>query len=141
MTRKVDQVLQHHAFMQGLAPAHIADLSLLAREVTFEEDEVILDEGQLSSAFYLLSTGSVSIELRTRRYAVCVEALGPGQAFGWSALLDHQDTLFQVRARERTTALCLDGVALKDKCRTNFALGVEILQRTLALVAERVEAT
>src|ERR1017187_524259 len=31
-----------------------------------------------------------------------------GNAFGWSALLDHHDTLFQVRARESSTALRLD---------------------------------
>jgi len=141
MTRMVDQILQQHAFLQGLSPVHVADLCALAREVTFEEDEVILMEGQLSSAFYLLCSGSLSIELRTPRYVICVEALGPGQAFGWSALLQHQDTLFQVRASERTTALCLDGAALKDKCRTNSELGVEILQRTLALVAGRVKAT
>ena len=61
MTRMVDQILQQHAFLQGLSPVHVADLCALAREVTFEEDEVILMEGQLSSAFYLLCSGSVSI--------------------------------------------------------------------------------
>jgi CRP/FNR family cyclic AMP-dependent transcriptional regulator len=141
MTRTVDQSLENHAFVQGLPPAQIASLAALAHEVNFEEDEVILVEGQLSSAFYLMISGSVSIELRTPRYAVCVEALGAGQAFGWSALLDHQDTLFQVRARERTTALCIDGAALKLKCRTDPALGMEILHRTLRLVAGRVKAT
>jgi CRP/FNR family cyclic AMP-dependent transcriptional regulator len=141
MTPTVDQILHNHAFVHGLPAAQIASLSSLAREVTFEEDEVILLEGQLSSAFYLVIAGSVAIELRTPRYVICVEALGPGQAFGWSALLDRQDTLFQVRSRERTTTLCLDGVALKYKCRTDPALGIEILQRTLGLVAGRVKAT
>ena len=65
-------------------------------EVTFEENEVIL--------------------------AVCVQALAPGQVFGWSAVLDCQDTLFQVRARERTTALRLNGAALASLCRTDAVL-------------------
>jgi len=81
------------------------------------------------------------VELRTPRYVVCVEALGPGQAFGWSALLDHQDTLFQVRARERTTAFCLDSEGLRKICHEDPPLGVELLQRTLAVVAGRVKAT
>ena len=119
----------------------MARLAPLASEVTFEEDEVILIEGQLSAAFYLVIEGSVAVELRTPRYVICVEALGPGKAFGWSALLDHQDTLFQVRARERTTALCLEGAALKSLCRSDPDLGIEILQRTLQLVAGRVKAT
>jgi len=141
MTPTVDQILHNHGFVQGLSEAQIARLSSLASEVTFEEDEVILIEGQLSAAFYLVIAGSVAIELRTARYVICVEALGPGKAFGWSALLDHQDTLFQVRARERTTLLCLEGAALKSLCRTDPDLGIEILHRTLQLVAGRVKAT
>jgi len=70
-----------------------------------------------------------------------VESPGPGEAFGWSALLDPQDTLFQVRAREQTWALATDGAALESLCRTDPERGVEILERTLRLVAGRVKAS
>jgi CRP-like cAMP-binding protein len=116
-------------------------LAALASEVTFEENEVVLADRQQSSAFYFLMSGSVAIEARGLRYAVVVQALGPGQVFGWSALLDHQDTLFQARARERTTALRIPGDALKTLCREDPALGTELLQRTLQVVASRVRAT
>ncbi len=141
MTLEINQALRNHPFLQGLSEARIASLSPLAREVTFEENEVILVDGQRSAYFYLVVEGSVSVELRTPRYAVCVDALGPDQVFGWSALLEHQDTLFQVRARERTTALRIEGAALKAKCHTEPELGVEILQRTLRVVARRVKST
>jgi len=137
----LDYTLRSHEFTSGLSEAQIASLASLATEVTFNEDELILEEGQRSTAFYLVTGGSVAVELRTPRYVVCVQALGPGQVFGWSALLDHQDTLFQVRARERTTALRLDGDALRSKCRTDTLLGTEVLQRTLHVVAGRVKAT
>ena len=127
--------------MQGLSEAQIDTLSELATEVTFEENQVILEDGQRSAYFYLLVSGSVAVELRTPRYVVCIEALMPGQVFGWSALLEHQDTLFQVRARERTTALRIDGSVLKATCHTEPSLGTEILQRTLQVVAGRVKAT
>ncbi|MBZ5623823.1 MAG: cyclic nucleotide-binding domain-containing protein [Acidobacteriia bacterium] len=141
MTLEQHQILRNHTFVAGLSEAQIASLSPLASEVTFEENEVILRDGQRSASFYLVVAGSVAVELRTARYVVCVEALGPGQVFGWSALLDHQDTLFQVRARERTTTLRFDGAALQSKCRTEPELGAEILHRTLHVVAGRVKAT
>ncbi len=47
------------------------------------------------------------VQLRTPAYVVAVQALGPGDVFGWSALLEEHDTLFEVRAREATTALRL----------------------------------
>jgi CRP/FNR family cyclic AMP-dependent transcriptional regulator len=137
----LDQSIREHSFTRGLGDAQLAALTQLASEVTFEEDEVILFEGESSKAFYLLTSGSVAVELRTPSYVVCVQALGPGKVFGWSALLEDQDTLFQVRSRERTTALRLDGAILKAACRTDHELGNEILQRALRVVAGRVKAT
>jgi CRP/FNR family transcriptional regulator, cyclic AMP receptor protein len=127
--------------MHGLPGTHIARLASLATEVTFEENELILVEGARSRAFYLVAAGSVAIELRTPRFTVCVQVLGPDQVFGWSALLDHQDTLFQVRARELTVALCLDGSRLAEACCSDTELGAEFLRRTLKVVAGRVKAT
>jgi CRP/FNR family transcriptional regulator, cyclic AMP receptor protein len=141
MTLELTHALRNHSFVKGLSEAQLASLAGIAGEVTFEENDVILVDGQRSASFYLLISGSVAVELRAPRYVVCIEALGPGQVFGWSALLEHQDTLFQVRARERTTALRIDGAALKSKCHQDPALGTEILQRTLQVVAGRVKAT
>ena len=137
----LEQAVRMHAFACGLTEPQVASLASLASEVTFEENEVILENGQRSTSFYLVVAGSVAVELSSPRYTVCVQAVGPGQVFGWSALLDHQDTVFQVRARERTTALRLDGAALCALCQTDPHLGVELLRRTLQVVAGRVRAT
>lgn len=134
-------ILRNHAFTRGLGDAQIVTLASMASEVTFEDNEVVLVDGERSRNCFLLLTGSVSVELRTPRYVVVVEALGPGQMFGWSALLEDHDTLFQVRAREHTTALRLDGTDLKAACHRDTLLGTEVLQRALAVVAGRVRAT
>jgi CRP-like cAMP-binding protein len=137
----LNRVLRDHEFTHGLGDAQIAVLTAMVSEVTFEENQLILVDGQRSRCFFLVITGSVSVELRTPQYAVSVQALGPGEAFGWSALLDDHDTLFQVRAREHTTALRLDGAALKAACHRDPLLGTEVLQRALGVVAGRVRAT
>ena len=137
----LEGILRQHKFTHGLSDEQVASLAALATEVAFDENEVILLDGQRSNAFYLVTQGSVSVELRTPRYVVCVEAVTAESAFGWSALLDQQDTAFQVRAREHTIALRLDGPRLRALCRKEPALGVELLHRTLYLVAGRVRAT
>ena len=101
----------------------------------------ILVDGERSRSFYLLKYGSLVVELRTPQCVIVVQALGPGKVFGWSALLDDQDTLFQVRAREITTALQIDGATLKAECTADTALGVEFFHRILSVVAGRVKAT
>jgi CRP-like cAMP-binding protein len=137
----LDDALRHHAFAHGLGEEQIATLASMASEVSFEDGEVILENGQRSQAFFLVLTGSVSVELCTANFVVSVQALSSGQVFGWSALLDHHDTVFQVRARENTTALRLDGEDLKAACQADPLLGKEVLQRALAVVAGRVRAT
>jgi CRP-like cAMP-binding protein len=137
----LEQTLTNHAFMHGLAHRHIARLASLATEVTFTENEVILMDRRQSQYFYLVTSGSVNIELHTPIFTVSVLAVGPGRAFGWSALLEHQETVFQVRAREQTTALRIAGPDLAQACRDDGELGVEIMLRTLRVAAGRIKAT
>jgi CRP/FNR family cyclic AMP-dependent transcriptional regulator len=141
LTPTVDSILRDHSFVQGLPEEQIARLASVATPVSFVENEIVLGDREQSSAFYFLISGSVAIELRATRYAVCVQAIGKGQVFGWSALLDRQDTLFQVRAREHTTALRIPGVTLKRVCGEDPQLGMELFRRTLQVVASRVRAT
>ncbi len=133
--------LRSHAFLSGLTAEQLARLASLASDAVFSENDVIVKAGDRSAFFYLLTEGSVAVELRTANYSVCVEAVGPGQAFGWSALLDHRDALFQVRARERTRAMRFDGGSLAAACRIDPPLGAEIYRRTLEVAASRVKAT
>ncbi|HUO30963.1 MAG TPA: cyclic nucleotide-binding domain-containing protein [Bryobacteraceae bacterium] len=137
----LEGTLRDHGFTRGLSGGHIATLAKLANEVTFAENEVILMQHQHSEDFYLVTSGSVNIELHAPGFTVTVLAVGAGQAFGWSALLGHHETLFQVRARERTAAVRLPGEDLIRACHRDPNLGVEILSRTLQLAAGRIEAT
>ena len=137
----LEETLRNHAFMHGLAERHIARLAKLSTEVTFADNEVILADRQQSRYFYLVTSGGVSVELHTSILTVAVLTLGPGQAFGWSALLDHQETVFQVRARERTAALRIAGPDLTRACRDDGELGVEMLLRALQVAAGRIKAT
>jgi len=133
--------VQDHAFTAGLTEDQLALLSGISREVEFAENELVLQARQHSKNFYLLQTGSVCVEVSARSYTVCIQALGPGDAFGWSALLDHHDTLFQVRARQKSTALCLDGDQLATVMNRDPKFAAELLRRSLKLVAGRVQAT
>jgi CRP-like cAMP-binding protein len=55
-----------------------------AREVEFPLGTVILDEGEVGTAFYLIERGKVAVLRKGRKTA----ELGPGQIFGEIALLD-----------------------------------------------------
>jgi CRP-like cAMP-binding protein len=104
----------------------------------FEPDEVVLPVGGRSEHFYLLTSGSVGVDAVTKYYKVRVQALGPGDAFGWSSLLDGCDTFFEVRACEHCSALRFHGDTLTALCRRDPDFGVEFLRGVLRTVAGRV---
>jgi CRP-like cAMP-binding protein len=133
--------LEHASFTVGMAKQHLAKLATLGHDVRFEEDQIILLAGQRSTHFCLLLSGSVCVEVRTAVYTVCIQVLRPGEAFGWSSFLNHQDTLFQVCAREPSTGICWDGSRLSVACREDSELGLELFRRLLELAAGRVKAT
>jgi uncharacterized protein (TIGR02284 family) len=72
---------------------------------------------------------------------VRIQSLGPGHAFGWSALLGAHETLFNVRAREASIALRLAGERLSAALTQDPVLAAELLRRALHLAATRVRET
>lgn len=126
-------------FVSGLTKTQLRELEAMGKTAYFEDNELILIAGEESRAFYLLLSGSASVEVATDFCTLFVQALRPGDAFGWSSLLDHHETLFQVRARERCSALCLDSAAVTALCDRDPKLGMKLLQGALRTAARRVE--
>ena len=124
-----------------LTPFEAEELSSLAREVNFEQDDVILKAGRPSNSLYILLSGCVRVEVKAKAFSYCIQELGPGGVFGWSALLGHHDTLFQVRARDASHALRLDADDLSALFRRDAALEAKLLRQSLQIAADRIEAT
>jgi signal-transduction protein with cAMP-binding, CBS, and nucleotidyltransferase domain len=94
--------LRGHAFLSGLDEAQLAVLAKIAQPVQFSEQELILEAKQPPRDFYLLLSGSVSIELNKGHYAVRIQYLGPGDAFGCWNITIHCSTC----ARGSVVQLC-----------------------------------
>jgi CRP-like cAMP-binding protein len=137
----LERILKRSRFSARLSAPHIEMLGALGRKVRFEEDQLILQAGQKATHFYLVVSGSVCVEVRTPVYTVCVQVLGPGDAFGWSSFLNQHDSLFQVRAREASRVICWDALPLFSACRENPGFGLDLYSAVLELVAGRVKAT
>jgi len=136
----LSDMLAEHAFTRGMPPSLIRKLAELARRVSLETDAIVFRSGEESKDFYLVVSGSLSVELSTPVYAVNIQTLEAGDAFGWSALL-RDSTHFQVRAREPSVIVCLDGGRLLEACRRDPRLGAEIYRRLAEVVATRLRAT
>lgn len=136
----VSESLKRQPFTRGLSGEHLAKLMAFTTEVSFLEDEVIFAAGRPSSHLYLVMTGCVCVEVRTPVFAVCIQVVGPGEAFGWTSLLAEHETQFQVRALSRTTALSVASQQLLEACEEDPRFGLEVYRRVLEMVAGRISA-
>jgi CRP-like cAMP-binding protein len=134
----LERALVGSSFASGFEPAELRTLAALAEKRIFEDGDLMVRTGERSRAFYVLLSGSASVELQSSFFKLRIQALAPGDAFGWSSLLDHYDTLFQVRAREHCTALCIESDSIATLCHDNPSLGVKLMQRVLQTVAGRI---
>ncbi len=133
--------LRHHPFVLEFEPRHVERLASLARDVRFERDQVIFREGDDCSEFYLICSGLVSLELVAPGHVFRVQTLFAGDELGWSAVLMGSGKQFQARVLERVDALAFEASEVLAACREDTGFGFALMQRLLAVVAERLQAT
>ena len=63
--------------------SHVARLSEMGSDVHFAPGELIFHEGDHSSFFYLLITGTVALEVVPPAHPVRIATLYAGEVLGW----------------------------------------------------------
>jgi CRP-like cAMP-binding protein len=141
MKETVLELLRHHPFVVDFEPKHVERLAALAKEVHFERDQILFREGDECSEFYLIVNGLVALEIAAPGHIFRVQTLFAGDELGWSALMMGRGKHFQARTLDRVDALALEGAELLAACREEPLFGFTLMQRLLAVVAERLQAT
>jgi len=134
-------LLNKYPFTEDLRPEDVQKLLGLAREVSFHKNQVIFREGDECDVFYVLTVGSVILEMPVSSCVLGIETLGPGDEFGWSTLLMQHCRHFQARARQPVSALAFDGAALIQAFREDPVFGFGFLWGLLRVVSRRLQAT
>jgi CRP-like cAMP-binding protein len=133
--------MSESTLMSNLPIDHASKLLRTADHLTFLADDIILRAGEKAELFYVLLAGSVVVEMIRPAFSLRIQVLGPGEGFGWSALISGSDTMFEVRAREDCTVACIDRKSLSALCEAEPEFGVRFLFSVLHLVSRRIHAT
>ena len=92
-------VLDRCPFFDHFQPKHLEKLAALGSFVYFSKDEIVFQEGDDDSKFYVILSGKVALELSSGGQRILVDTLYPGDELGWSAVLERKK---QFRARAGT---------------------------------------
>lgn len=133
--------LLKHPFLEGFSEPLLERILALAFEISFEPDQIIFREADPSSFFYLILSGTVSVEIAMPGRVLRIQTLGEGEELGWSSIMDKVNKQFQARSLSQVKAAAFDGARLKAECDEDPAFGYIIVSRILEVAAERMRAT
>jgi CRP-like cAMP-binding protein len=139
-TESVIALLCRQPFAAGLEEREVEQLAMLGRVAHYDKGRIVLEEGKEAPEFFLVVSGSIALEIAPPSGIFRVDTLGPGDEFGWSAVMD-QGTLFQSRALTDATLLAFDALRLRALCERDSAFGYKFMRRLLAIVADRLQVT
>jgi CRP/FNR family cyclic AMP-dependent transcriptional regulator len=135
-------MLNHTWFGADLAPETQERLASLGTVMSFEPDEVVLQEGDDAKELGILISGRLALRLLVPgRGPVTILSVEPGDVFGWSAMLAATQAQSTVVATETCQALVIDGAKLRAALKEDHALSASLYPRVLQAVARRLRAT
>jgi len=136
------KVVAEYPLFQGMRNEHLELISGCARNVRFEEGQMLLKEGEPADTFYAIRHGRVAVEIFVpQRGAMTIQTLEAGDVLSWSWLLPPHHNQFDARCLSLTRALAFDAACLRGKCDEDHDLGYELIKRFAGIIAQRLRAT
>jgi CRP/FNR family cyclic AMP-dependent transcriptional regulator len=136
------KIIRKHPFFENLIPEYIELIAGCASLVKFDENHMVLKEGETADNFYLIREGKISLEMNVPdQGTVTLETVGKGDVVGWSWLFAPYQTHFDARALESTRAISFDGKCLRKKIDQDHNLGFHIMIQFVKIIQNRLQAT
>ena len=140
-TERMAERVALHPFLAGMSRNHLALLTDCAIPVRFTKRQVVLQEGDFASRFYLIESGKVVLESGVELgQPVVIEEIGPGDLLGWSWMFPPHVWHFTARAIEPTEAIFFYGTILREYCERDHSLGYELFKRMSPIMLRRLQA-
>lgn len=134
-------LLAEHPFFAGMSDVEIALMAGCARNARFAPGEYLCREGSDAAEFFLVRSGSVSIESHAPgRGTMSLQTVGDGDILGFSWLMPPHVWMFDARALQSTRALVFDGACLRGKCENDPRLGYDLMKRVAKVMIDRVHS-
>jgi CRP-like cAMP-binding protein len=119
----------------------------LCRRVSVPTGRRIFEEGEPARAVYIVEKGRVALEMRLERPdgsmtdVTTVAAAGPGDAFGWSALVPPHVLTLSARTIEPSALLTIEGEGLRAILSQHSDVGYALMSNVAGLLASRLAQT
>lgn len=140
--KQMAEILDAHPLFAGLDKDITELLAGCASNVHFRAGSYLFRADQPADTFYLIRAGDVALELAMPgRGRLVVQTAHPGEVVGASWILPPYRWRFDARSLGDVRATSVDAACLRGKCDADPAMGYQVMQRFLPVVAQRLQTT
>lgn len=130
------EILGSVELLEGITSGELQAISRICKEVTFNNGEVITQQGEPGENLYIVLDGFVEVlhsGTPPEQSPRTIVHLGKGQIFGEMALVDHGTRSATVRAAsESTKVLMINCDDFEHECEENHHLGYIVMRNIAA---------
>ena len=142
MTEDLREVLEEHAFLDGL-DAVACDLVFgCAKHVSFEAGSYLFHEGEAADELYLIRRGRVALEVEVPgQGTLTFQTLTENEVVGVSWLVPPYRWAYAAKALDLVRAIAVDAQCLRDACERDHDFGYALMKRFVPVLIERLQTT
>lgn len=135
------QFLKTVPFFNELGKWQLQRVGEIVFERTYEEGEMIFEQGQPGAAIFLIMEGEVSVEIHRDGVNTNLAILEKGAFFGEMALLDESPRSASARCLQPTRTLALYRNDLSQLIHTDSLTACHIYRALARIVGDRLRST
>ena len=124
------QTLRESKLFAGVGEEHLQALVPAFRRIDVEKESIVLKEGEPARYVYLVEEGRVILHVNLERPdgsstgPTTFASITPGEAFGWSALVEPRLNTLSASAAERSSLIRVEEAALRGDVQLRSRDGI-----------------
>jgi CRP-like cAMP-binding protein len=120
--------LPDYPLFRGLSGRHRKTLAECSERASFDAGETVVETGEPTDRFYLVTSGSIGLETPGALPTEPVKTVGPGGILGWSWLFPPYFWQFNAIAKEPTEAIYFSTSRLCQACDRDREFGFQLFK-------------
>jgi len=140
-------LLSGSELFRNLDPWHLDRLADMSTEFSWQTGTAVFNEGDEAAFLYVLADGRIALEIdilaaldRPAR-PTTVDVVGPGDCFGWSALVAPHAYTATARCLSTSQAIGIEASALRRYLGDSPVIGREVMGSLAQIVSQRLAQT
>jgi len=136
------EAIRGAAILEGLAPSHVQALAGVAVGREARVGERLFQRGEAAETVYIVRSGVFALTVGLRRLGsvveLAVEEKVPGDALGWSALVEPRESIYSCFCTTKGSLLAFPRAELEALLSSDPELGRRFTANLSRLIGERV---